>query len=141
MGLTMPLFHSHGIGNQTFIDLAGDAANGVIFPIGKLVVRDTLPASDPQYSVLKDYADQYKAAGHGNVDTFGGHAWDALMVVVNAIEKAGPDKAKIRDELEATKNFVGITGVFNMSPSDHNGLALSDLVIVEIKDGKAQLIK
>lgn len=141
VGLTMPLIHSHGIGNQTFIDLAGDAANGVIFPIGKLVVRDTLPTSDPQYAILKDYADQYKTAGYGNVDTFGGHGWDAFMIVVNAIEKAGPDKAKIRDEIEATKDFVGITGVFKMSATDHNGLTLSDLVIVEIKDKKAQLMK
>lgn len=141
MGLTMPLLHSHGIGNQTFIDLAGDAANGVIFPIGKLVVRDTLPNSDPQYAALNGYAEQYKAAGFGAVDTFGGHAHDALMLVVKAIEKAGADKAKIRDELEASKNFVGITGVFNMSATDHNGLALTDLVMVEIKDKKAQLMK
>lgn len=141
MGLTMPLIHSHGIGNQTFIDLAGDAANGVIFPIGKLTVRDTIPTSDPQAPVLKDYADQYKAASYGNVDPFGGYGWDALELVVNAIQKVGPDKAKIRDEIEATKNFVGVTGVFNMSPTDHNGLAMSDLVMVEIKDKKWTIIK
>jgi len=137
----MPLIHSHGIGNKTFIDLAADDANGVIFPIGKLIVLDSLLTSDPQQPVLKEYADQYKAADYGNVDPFGGYAWDAVQLVVHAIEKTGPDKAKIRDEIKATKDFIGVTGIFNMSPTNHNGLALSDLIIVEIKDKKWTIIK
>lgn len=140
MGLAAPLIHSHGIGNQTFIELAGDSANGVIFPIGKLPVVDSLPDSDTQKSILSEYTTQYTAA-YGPPNPFGGYGWDAFQLVVKAIEKAGPDKAKIRDELEKTQNFVGVTGIFNMSPTDHNGLSLNDLVMVEIKDQKWQIIK
>ena len=140
MDIKAPLIHSHGIGNQTFIDLAGPAAEGVIFPIGKLVVADSLPESDPQKDILINYVSDYRET-YGPPDPFGGYAWDALHLVINAIEKAGPDKAKIRDELEKTSGFVGVTGVFNMSPADHNGLAIEDLVLVEIRDGKWQISK
>lgn len=133
--LTMPLIHSHGIGNKKFIELAGDTANGVIFPVGKLLVAETLPDTDPQKVVLVDYAKNFEAK-FGARNTFGGHAWDAIKIVVAAIEKAGPDRTKIRDEIEKTQNFNGISGVFNMSPTDHNGLTLDSMVMVEIKDGK-----
>lgn len=135
MDLKMPLIHSHGIGNQTFIDLAGDDANGVIFPIGKLVVADSLPDSDAQKAALIEYNTLYTAE-YGPPNPFGGYAWDAVQLVVRAIEKAGPDRAGIRDELENTRDFVGVTGIFNMSPADHNGLSGRDLVFAEIRDGK-----
>lgn len=138
--MAVPLIHSHGIGNQKFIELAGDAANGVVFPVGKLLVAENLPDSDPQKAVLTDYAAKFEAR-YGPRNTFGGHAWDALKIVLAAIEKAGDDRAKIRDEIEKTQNFVGISGVFNMSPSDHNGLDLDSMVMVEISDGKWVLAK
>lgn len=141
MGLNMPLIHSHGIGNQKFIELAGDAANGVIFPIGKLPVVDSLADSDVQKQVLAKYTTDYKAVYNTAPNPFGGYAWDAVQLVVEAIKKVGPDKAKIRDEIEKTQNFVGVTGVFNMTAQDHNGLAKSDLVMVEIKDKKWSIIK
>ncbi len=131
MGLTMPLIHSHGIGNKTFIELAGDAADGVVFPAGKLLVAEGLPNDDPQKQVLVEYATEFEAK-YGPRNTFGGHAWDALQIVLSAVEKAGPDRAKIRDEIERTTNFVGISGVFNMSPEDHNGLGLDSMVMVKI---------
>ena len=134
LGLTMPLIHSHGIGNKTFIDLAGEAAEGVVFPAGKLLVAEGLPDDDPQKQVLVEYATDFEAK-FGPRNTFGGHAWDALQIVLNAVEKAGPDRAKIRDEIEKTTDFVGISGVFNMSPEDHNGLSLDSMVMVEISEG------
>ena len=140
LDLKMPLIHSHGIGNKKFIELAGDAANGVIFPVGKLLVAEGLADTDPQKAVLVDYAKKFEAK-YGARNTFGGHAWDALKVVLAALEKAGPDKVKIRDEIEKTQNFTGISGVFNMSPTDHNGLALDSMVIVEIDKGKWVLAK
>lgn len=141
MSLTMPLIHSHGIGNRTFIELAGDSANGVLFPIGKLTVVDNLPADDVQKDILTQYTNDFKALYGTAPDPFGGYGYDAFQLVVKAIEKAGSDKAKIRDEIEKAQNFVGVTGVFNMSPTDHNGLALSDLVMVEIKDKKWTIIQ
>ena len=141
MGLTMPLIHSHGIGNQTFIKLAGDSANGVLFPIGKLTVVDSLQADDAQKGILAQYTNDYKTAYGTPPDPFGGYGYDAFQMVVKAIEKAGADKAKIRDEIEKTQNFAGVTGIFNMSPIEHNGLALTDLVMVEIKEKKWTIIQ
>lgn len=141
LGLKLPLFQTHGVGNQNFLDLAGEAANGVVLPVGKLLVADQLPDTDPQKKLLLDYIKVYKAKFNQAPSTFGGHAWDAFNLVVNALARAGNDPAKIRDELEKTTNFVGISGVFNMSPSDHSGLDESSLVMVEVKDGKWKLIK
>ncbi|WP_418792121.1 ABC transporter substrate-binding protein [Phosphitispora sp. TUW77] len=135
MGLTMPLIHSHGIGNQTFIKLAGESADGVIFPAGKLLVAENLPDNDPQKQVLVEYAGEYEEK-FGPRNTFGGHAWDALQIVLSALEKAGPDKAKIRDKIEKTTDFTGISGVFNMSTEDHNGLDLDSMVMVKISGDK-----
>lgn len=136
LGLSIPVFDSHGIANQAFLDLAGDAASGVVLPAGKLLAVDTLPDSDPQKSVLAAYAKDFKAKYNKNADTFGGHAWDAMSLVGAALQKVGADKAKIRDEIENTKNFAGISGVFNMSAQDHNGLTKGAFVMIKIVNGK-----
>ena len=140
---TIPLFCSHGIANQAFIDAAGDAANGVIFPAGKLLVVDEVPASDPQKEVLTNYRDEYLATypDEKSVSTFGGHAWDALYMVVEALEDMdegltlAESRAAIRDNLEQITNFVGISGVFTMSATDHLGMQPGSLALIEIVDG------
>ena len=138
LGITIPLINSHGIANQAFIDLAGDAANGVIFPAGKLPVASQLPDSDPQKAVLLKYTSDFEAKyGNGTANTFGGHAWDALTMVTMALKSVGGDKAQIRNYLENNiKNFAGISGVFNMSPTDHNGLTKNAFVMIKIVGGK-----
>ncbi|MDA8212445.1 MAG: ABC transporter substrate-binding protein [Clostridia bacterium] len=135
MKMEMPLIFNHGIGQKAFIDMAGEAANGVMFPIGKILVAEALPDSDPQKQVILDFVKSYEAK-FGSRTTHAGHAWDAFQLVRQAMEKAGDDPAKIRDELENTKNFVGIHGVFNMSTEDHSGLRKDDLVFVRIENGK-----
>ena len=134
--IEMPLIMSHGVANMAYIDLSGEAANGVIFPCGKLLVANELPDSDPQKAVLVKYAADYKAKFSEEPSTFGGHAWDAIHLIVNAMKKVGDDKIKIRDEVENTKNFVGTGGIFNFSPTDHNGLKKQGVVMIKIVDGK-----
>lgn len=141
LGLKIPMIHSHGIANQNFLDLAGAAANGIELPVGKIVVADQLPDTDPQKQVLMSYTKDFTAKFNTPPSTFGGHAWDAFNMLVNAIKEGGTDRAKIRDSLENTKNFVGISAVFNMSEKDHNGLDESCMVMVGVKDGKWILIK
>ncbi|NLI92423.1 MAG: ABC transporter substrate-binding protein [Peptococcaceae bacterium] len=141
LGLSIPLIHSHGVGNQNFIDLAQGAADGVILPIGKLTVAAQVPDTDPQKKVLDSYIADYSKKYNTQPNSFGGYAYDALSLLVNAIEKAGADRSKIRDELEKTKGLTGISGVFNMSAQDHNGLKEDSSVLVQIKDGKWQLMK
>lgn len=141
LGLKIPMIHSHGIANQNFLDLAGAAANGIELPVGKIVVADQLPDTDPQKQVLMSYTKDFTAKFNTPPSTFGGHAWDAFYMLVNAIKEGGTDRAKIRDSLENTKNFVGISAVFNMTEKDHNGLDESCMVMVGVKDGKWILIK
>jgi branched-chain amino acid transport system substrate-binding protein len=134
--MTIPLYQSHGVANAKFIELAGDAANGVMLPAGKMLVYQSLPDSDPQKAVLASYAKSYKDKYGKEADPFGGYAYDAVMLVTKAMEKAGTDKAKLRDEIEKTQNYAGITGTFSMSATDHNGLGKASFVMIKIVDGK-----
>jgi branched-chain amino acid transport system substrate-binding protein len=140
LGLTIPLIQSHGAASKRFIELAGDAAEGVIMPAGKLVIYTLLPDSDPQKAVCKEYDQKYQAKFKTPASSFGGYAYDALRMLTQALQKAGKDQGKIRSELEATKNFVGVSGVFNMSPEDHNGLSPDALVMVKIEKGGFKLL-
>ncbi len=135
------LLMSHGIANKEFIRLARGAADGVVFPAGKLIVADSISASDPQKKTLLSYAAQYQKTYKKPPNTFGGHAWDAFMLVTKALGKAGPDRVKLRSEIEKTKKFVGITGVFNFSPGDHNGLTKDSFTMVNILGGKWKPVK
>lgn len=140
LGITLPLYQSHGVASKTFIDLAGDAAEGVRLPAAALVVAEQLPDTDPQKPILLAYKNKYEAK-HGPVSTFGGHAYDGLMIAVQAMERAGgTDKAKVRDEIESTKGFIGTAGVFNMSPQDHMGLTLDAFKMVEIRNGHWKIV-
>jgi len=140
LGLKVPLFQSHGVGNRRFIELAGAAANGVTFPAGKLLVAEQLPDDDPQKAVLLAYAREFESR-YGPRNTFGGHAWDAVQLVVRALEKAGPDRAGVRAAIEGTRNFVGITGVFDFSPTDHNGLDRRAVTMIQVVDGQWRLAR
>ena len=135
LGIKAPLFQSHGVGNKMYIQLAGPGANGVVFPAGKLLVAEHLSDNDPQKAVLLAYAKDFEAK-YGSRNTFGGHAWDAIKLVAAAMERAGTDRAKVRAAIETTKNFVGITGVFDFSPTDHNGLDRRAVTMIQIVDGQ-----
>jgi branched-chain amino acid transport system substrate-binding protein len=141
LGLKLPLYMSHGVSSKKFIELAGDAAEGIMLPSGRVIVSDLLPNSDKQKKSLlafvKDYQKHFKAEG----DHFGGHAWDAVMLLKGAIERGADTPASIRDQLEKTKHFAGIGGIFNYSPSDHAGLSQDAFVLVEIKNRDWVLVK
>ena len=142
LGMTLPLYHAHGVASEEFIKLAGPAAEGVRLPAAALLVADKLAANDPQKPVAEGYANAFKAKWKTDVSTFGGHAYDGLMLAVDAIKRAGStDKAKVRDAIEATKGFVGTGGVVNMSATDHMGLDLSAFRMLEIKGGDWTLAK
>ena len=136
LGMTMPLFQSHGFGNIKYAKAAGDAANGVLFPAGRLLVVDSLADSHPQKALLAQYKKDYEAKFKTDASTFGGHAYDALNLVIAALKAVGPDRAKIRDYIENTKNFVGTGGAFNYSPEDHTGLTKDAFEMITIQDGK-----
>ncbi len=141
LGIKMPLFMSHGVSSKKFIELAGEGADGIILPSGRVIVADQLPDSDPQKKALLSYVDNYRKHFKVEGDHFGGHAWDAIMLIKEAIERGGATPAAIRDQLEKTKNFAGIGGIFNYSEQDHAGLTKEAFVLVQIKKGDWKLIK
>ncbi len=136
LGLDVPLLQSHGVANRKFIELAGDAADGVMLPAGRLIVYGEVATEDVQKKVLMEYADSFRSKYTREPDTFGGHAYDSFMLVVQAINTAGStDAAALRDAIENTKDFVGTAGVFNYSATDHNGLTKDAFVWVKIENG------
>jgi len=142
VGLTQPLYQSHGVASKEYIKLSGEAAEGVRLPAAALLVSELLPANDPQKPVVTKYRADYEAKYKSDVSTFGGHAYDGLMIYVNAVKAAGStDKAKVRDAIEATKGYVGTGGIVNMSPTDHLGLDLSAFRMLEIRNGTWTLVK
>lgn len=141
LGIKLPLFMSHGVSSKKFIELAGEGAEGIILPSGRVIVADQLPDSDPQKKALLSYVNNYKKHFNVEGDHFGGHAWDAIMLIKEAIERGGDTPAAIRDQLEKTKNFAGIGGIFNYSEQDHAGLTKDAFVLVQIKKGDWKLIK
>lgn len=141
LGIKLPLYQSHGVASGEYIRLAGAAAEGVRLPSPALPIADKLPANDPQKKVVSDYAKSFTERWKSEPSTFGGYAYDGLMLAADAIRRAGStDKAKVRDALEATTNFVATSGAFNMSASDHMGLSLSAFRMLEIRNGDWTLL-
>ena len=142
VGITLPLYQSHGVASKEYVKLSGAAAEGVRLPAAALLIPDLLAGNDPQKPVVTAYKRDYEARFKSDVSTFGGHAYDGLMLVVNAIKRAASlDKAKVRDAIESTQGFVGTGGVVNMSASDHLGLDLSAFVMLEVKGGDWALVR
>ena len=142
IGISVPLYQSHGVASKEYIKLAGDAAEGVRLPAAALLVAEKLADGDPQKTVVALYTREYTGRFKSDVSTFGGHAYDGLMLAVEAIRKAGStDKAKVRDALESLKGYVGTGGIVNLSPSDHMGLDLSAFRMLEIRKGDWTLVK
>jgi branched-chain amino acid transport system substrate-binding protein len=138
----VPLYQSHGWGSKKNIELAGKAAEGVIAPLGRIVVWDKLADNHPQKALLKKYIQDYEARFKGNPGTFGGHAYDGIMMVAEALKKVGADKKKIRDYIENNiKNWPGTGGIFNMSPLEHCGLDKNAFEMVVVKNGDWEILK
>ncbi|EHQ51608.1 MULTISPECIES: ABC transporter substrate-binding protein [Ectothiorhodospira] len=141
LGIELPFYQSHGVASDRFLDLAGSAAEGVRLPASALLVPDALPDDDPQKQVVQDYKAAYEARWNLSVSTFGGYAYDALMLAVAAIEAAGTTEPEaVRSALEQIQGHVGVTGIFNMSPDDHNGLAPESFRLLEVRDGQWVLV-
>jgi branched-chain amino acid transport system substrate-binding protein len=142
VGITVPLYESHGVSSKSYIQLAGADANGVRLPAAALLIADKLSDDDPLKKVEVDYKAKFERATGQPVSTFGGHMRDALFILVDAMKRANStDKAKVRDEIEKTHAFVGTGGEVNMSPNDHLGLDLTAFRMIEIKDGDWTLVK
>ncbi len=141
IGFKGPIFQSHGFGNIKYAEAAGPAAEGVIFPAGHLLIADILPKKDPQKNILVSYRNSYESRYKEDASTFGGHAYDAMIILVKAIEKAkSVDKESVRNSIENLKGVVGTGGIFNFSPTDHNGLDIDAFEMLTVKKGKFAIL-
>ncbi len=145
LGIKLPLFQCHGQPGPEYIQLAGKASEGDRMPSTKLMAAAQLPDSDPQKKVIADFIKLYQDVYHYDkqfpINTHSGYAWDAIYIVTNAMKKAGTDPKALRAAIEGTKGYVGVSGIYNLTPEDHNGLDVDSMVIVEVKDGKFVLAK
>jgi branched-chain amino acid transport system substrate-binding protein len=140
LGITAPLYGTHGNARAEFITGAGSAAEGFKFAAGKILLPATYGAGTPGYTVAEDFITRFKAATGKAPDTFAGHAYDAINIIAAAARSVGADltPATLNAAIEKTTGYVGIGGTFNYTPTDHTGLTASDLIMYEIKDGKWQ---
>ena len=138
LGIDLPLFQCHGLPDPKYVELAGPASEGDRMPSTKLMVADELPDNDPQKPVVQEFIRLYREKGYDQqfpINTHSGYAWDAIMMVANAIKQVGTDKAALRDAIEATTGYVGVSGIYNITPEDHNGLGVDSMVMVQVKNG------
>jgi branched-chain amino acid transport system substrate-binding protein len=142
LGITVPLYQSHGVASKKFIELAGRSSEGVMLPAGHIIVADQLADDHPQKDVLLEYIGAYEERYGRGPSAFGGYAWDAAHLVFRAMEMGGSaDPESIRDNLEMIDGYVGASGIFNFSPTDHNGLTKDAFVMVEIENGDWTIIE
>jgi branched-chain amino acid transport system substrate-binding protein len=135
LGITIPYIGSHGIANRTFIQLAADAAEGVVFPAGKLLIPSSITDAN-QKQVTDDFVKLYSFTYGQPPNTFAGHALDAVNLLVNAITKTGSTKpADIQKALNETTGFAGPDGIYNYSATNHDGLTEDDMIMVKIENG------
>lgn len=149
-GYAGKFYQTHGVANNDFLRVGGKNVEGTYLPAGPMLVAAQLPDNNPIKKPSLMYIAKYETAhGKGSVATFGGHAWDAGLLLQNAVpaalKKAQPGtrefRAALRDALEATRDLVGVHGVFNMSPSDHLGFDQRARVMVQIDKGAWKLDK
>jgi branched-chain amino acid transport system substrate-binding protein len=140
IGLKIPIFQSHGFANIGYVKGAGAAAEGVVFPASAIIVAEALPAKHPQKKLLLEYKKAYESRFKEDASAFGAYAYDAFNILVKAIQDSGADREKVRDAIEGLKGWAGASGVFNMSPADHNGLGMDAFEMVTVKNGKFVLL-
>lgn len=146
LGIEEPVYQSHGAANSTFIELGGAAVEGTYLGVPKLLVPNELSDDDPQKSVIVDYKQRYEdEAGAGTINVFGSESLDAYRIIHEALQRAVDQvevsnldefRSTVRDEIEATTDLVGITGIYTYSASDHEGLDAACCTMVQIVDGE-----
>ena len=138
------IYQTHGVANADFLRVGGKNVEGTLLPAGPILVAEQLPEQNPSRKVALEYRKLYESKhGAGSLSTFGGHAWDALLLLEAAMPqalKAGKPGtpeflAALRDSIEGVKNLNATHGVYNMSAQDHNGLDQRARVMVKIENG------
>ena len=79
-----------------------------------------MPDTDAQKKVIQNFIHLYTDVYHFDkqfpINTHSGYAWDAISIVANAMRKAGTDPKALRAAIEETKGYVGVSGIYTLSP-------------------------
>ena len=143
-------YQTHGVANRDFLRVGGKNVEGTIFPVGPMLLAEQLPDSHPSKKPALEYVKQYEAVhGANSRNTFGGHAYDAYLLLTRAVpeamKKAKPGtpefRVALRDALENVKELPGVHGVFSMSPTNHNGFDMRAAVMATVANGDWKLLK
>ena len=141
LGLATPLYMSHAVASPKFLEQAGEAAEGIVLPAGRLAVLDQVPEGGHWKAVLGSYVERYSKKYGKPPSSFGGHAYDAFMLVASAAHAGkSVQPRKIRDNLERIKGLAGTAGIFTMSPENHNGLDEGAFLMVTIEQGRWKVL-
>lgn len=144
------IYQTNGAATGDVLRIGGKAMNGSYLPVGPNLVWEQLPESHPIKAVSAKFVPMYEEKfGKGTRTTYAAQAYDVLLLLERAVPEASK-KAKpgtkefrhaLRDALENIKNLPANSGVYNMTPSDHNGQDDNSRVMVSIQDGKWVLEK
>lgn len=141
LGFDIPAYQTIGSASEKFIEGAAGGAEGSLVTASPIIFADQLPPTDRQKTVASALSAEYRTRMKAEPDLYVGYAYDAMSLAVDAIRRAGgTDKAKLREALEKTRDFIGVTGIYTMSATDHMGLDESSLRIVQVKNGKFVLV-
>jgi branched-chain amino acid transport system substrate-binding protein len=142
LALKTPLYLSHAQATEDYLEVTGEAANGVRSPVAPIVVMSALRDGDPVKRMLRAYDEAYRKRWDVPPTVYGSHAHDAFLIALSAIARAGSsNKEAVRAALESTRNFVGANGVYRMGPDDHMGLDLGAFRMAEARNGSWDLIE
>jgi branched-chain amino acid transport system substrate-binding protein len=143
LGIKIPVFGTHAFGFGFIIALGGEAMEGVEFPSAKPVVFDQLDENDPVRSVNIDFDKRFRDRYGVGMDQLAGYGHDAIGLIYDALKRCQGKvtRATFRDALENTKGLKSCHGIYNYSPTDHDGLSKKDMVFVRIEGGKFKRIK
>lgn len=141
LGITLPHYGTHSLASDAFLKLAGTSAEDMVMTNGAILVWDQLPSNDPQQGVVQAYVKAYQAKYGEAPSYFAGNAHDAILAIREAVQRTGSvEPGKLRNGLEAS-SFKGVTGMFQMSETDHIGLSTAALRIVQVKGGRWKLVE
>lgn len=142
LGLKMPLYFQHGAATPQFVEQTSGGAEGVRVPVPAVLLLSQLEAGDPQRDAVMAYEKNLAAYYRESPSGFGGYAYDAMKIALDAIGRAGTtEKSAVREQIEKTKEYVGVTGIYSMSGGDHMGLDERSFRMTEITGGQFKIIK
>jgi branched-chain amino acid transport system substrate-binding protein len=139
LGIKAPIFQCHGAAEPIFFKLAGEASDGVLMPASKILVYGQLPDTDVHKAKIQSFAKAYTERFKETPGVMVATGVDAAYLVIEGIRRAGPNRGRVRDAIENIRNFVLITGIFNISPKDHCGITTEDLVMIKAEKGRFKL--